>query len=152
MTKKIVPELVAKYIRGTVKEAIVQNVQVLLCNLTATVAKEINCENCFRVYISTRALKHGYDKRSAEEYDFLIENLHRLVKYPQFIYRNKKAKRGNYIFVKDFKDKKYFCSIELIETEQSNHFEVVTFFRLQKESYLFNYDLLWEWEGRQPSS
>ncbi len=150
---RVIPELYKKYVKGTEKGAIVQDVQVLICNLTSAVILGIQA-NCNRVYISTRVLKHVYDKRPAEEFDFLIDNVHQFIKYPTQIYRNRNGKKGDYCFIGEAKNNKYICSIEIKKDEQDahSHCEVVTFFRIQKESYLDNYELVWEWKGGAPSS
>lgn len=151
----IVVYLNKKYIKGTTKKAVVQLVQVHLCHLTAAVVKGIGL-TCNKVYLSTRVLKHLYDKRPAEEYDLMIENILDLVKYPSKIYKNKEGKRGSYLFVKEVKNSKCVTSIEVMETEMegkkiATHCEVATFFRTD-EDYLANYELLWEWKGGTPSS
>ena len=152
MSYKIVPEMYRKFIRGSEKGAIVQSVQVLLCNFTNAVTRGINSQGA-KAYIHTRALKHNYDKRPAEEFDFLIDNLHYVVKFPDSVYRNKGAKTGDYLFVKKLKNKTYTCSLqEIIREDGGIHYEVVTFFRISKENYLTHYDLLWEWKGGKPSS
>ncbi|MDB5188441.1 MAG: hypothetical protein JWM92_39 [Candidatus Nomurabacteria bacterium] len=148
---RIIPELYSKYIKGTAEEAIVQNVQVLVCNLTVVVMKGIN-SGCNRVYINTRVLKHVYDKRPAEEFDFLIEYVHQVIKFPNQVYKNKTGKKGSYVFVKEIKNKKYLCSIEVKSVDESVHCEIVTFFRVRKEDYLNGYELLWEWKDGNPSS
>jgi len=138
-----------KYIKGTDKKAIVQLVQVFVCHLTSSVSKGIKC-GCNKVYISTRVIKHVYDKRSAEEFDFLIDNIHLVIKYPDKVYKNKNGKRGSFCFVKKIKNFKYFCSIETTKKdEQGPICEIVTFFRVD-EDYLKNYKLLWEWKGDNP--
>lgn len=152
MSYKIVPNLYARYVKGTESGAIVQDVQIFLCNLTQAVIKGIDC-NCIRVYIGTRALKHVYDKRPAEEFDFLVENVHRIIKYPDRIYRNKGGKRGDFMFVKKLKNESYVCSLqEVLKEDNSRRCEIATFFRLRKDNYLKSYDLLWEWKGGEPSS
>lgn len=152
MSYKIIPDLYTKYIRGTENGAIVQDVQVLLCNLTNTVAKGIHSK-CSKVYIGSRVLKHVYDKRPAEEFDFLVEHVHHITKYPDSIYRNKNKKKGDFIFVKKLKNKTYVCSLqEMMREEDNRRCEVVTFFRIRKHNYLASYDLLWEWKGGEPSS
>ena len=157
MLRKIVPELHLNYIKGTAKNAVVQNLRVFLCNLTLAVSKNgldfKKDRKKLRVYISSRVLKHVYDKRPAEEYDFLIENLHLIVKYPDNVYKNKNGKRGNFCFTKIINVQKYFCSLELIETDATTkELEVVTFFRVPKEKYLDSYMLLWSWRDDAPSS
>lgn len=152
---KVVPDLFEKHVKGTPQEAIVQLVTAFLCNLTAAVMRGASCE-CGRVYINTRVIKHLYDKKPAEEFEFIIQNIHQIVKYPDRIYRNKDAKRGEIGFVKQLKNELYFCSLEKIansETGTATHCEVATCFRLRKpDGYLKNYELLWEWKGGNPSS
>ena|SRR3990167_8571557 len=145
MSVAVIPELHRKYIRGTEKQAIVQLVQAFLCNLTAAVTAGISCP-CTKVYINTRVIKHVYDKRPAQEFDFLVANCHTIVKYPDTIYRNKGNKRGSFAFVKMLKNEKYFCSIELIAKDETTQCEVATFFRTN-DAYLKNFELLWEWKG-----
>jgi hypothetical protein len=134
-----------KYIKGSEKNAIVQIVQAFMCNLTAAVVNGISCPSN-KVYISTRVLKHVYDKRPAEEFDFLIENLHLIIKFPDLIFKNKSGKRGEFCFVKEIKGKKYLCSIEIINKVDIVQCEIATFFRVDSD-YLKNYELLWEWKG-----
>lgn len=151
-SRRVIPELHDKYVKGTEEKAIVQSVQVLICNLTVAVAKGIE-SGCNRVYINTRALKHIYDKRPSEEYDFLIEHAHQVIKFPEQVYKNKSGKKGSYVFARTIKNKKYLCSIEVVKnTDESLHCEVVTFFRARKEDYLKGYELLWEWKDGNPSS
>jgi len=57
-------------------------------------------------------LKHLYDKKPAEEYDFILYNLEQIVRYPYHLYPNKDSKRGDIAFVKLIHEKKYFCAIE----------------------------------------
>jgi hypothetical protein len=102
--------------------------------------------------VNTRAIKHAYDKRPAQEYDFLIQHLHQVIKYPDKIYKNKRGKRGSYCFIKQIKNELCFCSIEVLSKDgESEVCEVVTFFTTD-ESYLISYELLWEWKDGIPSS
>jgi len=152
---RIILNLHNEYIKDTLKGAIVQDMKVFLCDLTYTVLKGINSP-VRKVYIGTKALKHNYDKRPAVEYDFLINNLHQIIKYPQIVYENKPSKRGSYCFVKSLDDVNWLCSLELVEDNQNNlatQIEIVTFFRVPKEKYLDTYTLLWSWrDDNTPSS
>jgi len=141
----VVSNLYKHYIRGTEKGAIVQLVQVILTSLTVAVSQGLSSSSR-KVYISTRVLKHLYDKRPAEEFDFLIHNVHLIVRYPDTVYKNKVGKRGSYCFIKELKNTTYFCSIEEIEKDGSTALEVATFFRTDND-YLASYELLWEWKG-----
>ncbi len=139
--KKIVPELHQKYIINTAKGALVQDISVFLCNLTYTVTREANLQGYHKVYISTKVLKHAYDKRPAFEYDLIINEIHKIVKYPDKIYKNKEEKRGDYCFVKTVKNEKCLCVLE--KGEQC--LEIVTFYRVTKEKYLNSFSLVWSW-------
>ena len=93
MKRRLLLELHKSYIEGTRSRDIVIVKRILLCHLTNIVKKNCNFLDC-SVYITTRALKHVYDKRPAEEYDYIIRNLHTITKYPDFIYKNKDGKKG----------------------------------------------------------
>jgi hypothetical protein len=148
----ILPTLYKQYVHGTERKAAVQLVTGLLCHLTVAVVKGIE-SNCNKVYINTRVIKHVYDKRPAQEFDFLIESAHAIVKYPDKVYKNKGEKRGSFCFVKKIKNENWLVSIETMQVEQENsHCEVVTFFRVADDDYLNSYTLLWEWEGGNPPS
>jgi hypothetical protein len=146
-----VVRLYKKYIRNSAKRAIVQLVLIFLCHLTAAVTKGINSP-CNKVYMSTRMLKHAYDKRPAEEFDFFLEHIVDVIKYPDVVYKNKDGKRGSFCFVKEIKNLNCLVSLETIEKNgEPSHCEVVTFFRVDSD-YLKSYELLWEWEGGIPPS
>lgn len=138
---RVVPDLHQKYIANTSKGALVQDMSVFLCNLTYAVVKGVSLQGYHKVYISTRVLKHSYDKRPAFEYDLIINGIHKIVKYPDKIYRNKQEKRGDYCFVKTVNNEKCLCVVE--KGEQC--LEVVTFYRIPKEKYLNSFSLVWSW-------
>jgi|SRR3989344_3331383 len=145
-----------KYIRGTASKAPVIELSILLCNLTKTVQKVCKLETQ-KVHVTTKVLKHLYDSKPAEEFDFIIRHVFKLIKYPDQIYENKSSKRGDLCFVKTIKCEKYIASIEVfIEiSENGKDVEVnyaVTAFRIRKDNYLKNYKLLWSWKGDNPSS
>lgn len=151
----IIPNLVEQYIKGTEAQAIVPLVTTFLCHLTMAVIRGVNLEYQ-KVYISTRVIKHMYDQKPAEEFEYLSNHIHKIVKYPDEIYQNRDSKRGDYGFVKKHGKNQYFCSIEkienIVEDGGANGLCVVTAFRLRKSSYLNNYKLLWSWRGDIPSS
>jgi len=138
------------YIKGTQKEALVINKTVFLCNLTRSVNKACSLE-AHRVFVTTRMLKHLYDKKTAEEYEFIINNLHTVVKYPDDIYKNRNSKRGDFLFAKLLKSNKYLCSIEICKDEEIKLF-IATCFRIHNPKYLDNYEFLWSWKVGKPSS
>lgn len=157
--RRVLPELFEKYIKGTPKEAIVVNKTVFICHLTNAVRKGGDFPTA-KVYIKTRVLKHSYDKRPAEEFHFMLENLHEIAKYPDHIYKSRASKRGDFCFIKRFKGKIFFCALEIITKDnEEEEFEgnyIVTAFELRSEDkterYLNSYKLLWSWEGGTPPS
>ena len=154
MAKKILIELHTKYIKGSRKEMVVQLVKIFLCHLTIAVSKDAITRQeknvpPHKVYVTTRAIKHLYDKKPAEEYDFAIDHIHKVVRYPDHIYENKNSKKGQFIFSKKIKGENWLCSIE---QKDDDALEIVTCFRIRKESYLDNYKLLWSWEAGNPPS
>lgn len=130
----------------------VANITVCLCHLTKTVSRVINVES--RVYVTSRMVKHLYDKKPAEEFHFILNNTYKIVKYPDKIYKNKDPKRGSYCFVKKICGNTYMCSLETVDNEEIDGDElfIATVFRIRKEKYLDSYELLWSWKGGGPSS
>lgn len=138
-----------RYIRGTEPKAIVEYKKVFLCYLTVAVHKggEFSTRN---VYITTKVLKHMYDKKPAEEYDFLLIHLLQILKYPDHIYQNRSGKRGNTCLTKTIKNQLYFCSLE--DNSENEEVAVVTTYRIRYKKYLEKYSLLWSWRNDNPSS
>jgi hypothetical protein len=171
MGREYLRDFFIKYIQGTPEKAIVVNKKLLLCRLTVAVSEGIGVRNSTGgVYITTRCLKHLFDKKPAEEFFFLLDNLWQIVRYPDKIYLNKDAKRGYFCFIKNLEGVKYFCSVEVnkmpvvfldekicdssenidIEIEKNEiveveEIQVATAFRLRDEKYIKNYTLLWDW-------
>lgn len=151
MEQESLHSLHKKYIKGTEPKAIVVYKKILLCNLTKTVQRSCGFSSG-AVYITTIILKHLYDKKPAEWYDFIINNLIEIVKYPNHIYKNRSEKTGNFCLVKTLKNKKYLCSIEICADEQEKpEIYIVTVFRTD-DKYLEKYELLWSWRDDAPSS
>lgn len=161
-------EFFQKYIENTAEKAVVADKKFFLCLLTIAVSQgaDINCAR--HVYITTRALKHLYDKKPAEEFLFIIKHLRKMVRYPNKIYRNKKEKRGEFCFVKKMGNSEYLCSIEIIKIpsaifgeaifgvseygaeKERDEIQVATAFRLRDKKYIKNYTLLWDWGNGNP--
>src|SRR5688500_10671863 len=102
------------YIQGTAPHAIITIAEIHLCSLSNAVKRVITkdrIEEKVKVYVTTRMLKHLYDKKPAEEYDSIINLAHTITKYPDQIYKNKDSKRGDFAFVKDCNDSKYICCV-----------------------------------------
>ena len=156
--KEVLKNFLRKYIEGTPEKAIVADRKVFLCSLTKAVMNGISINtNTNGVYVTTRCLKHLFDKKPAEEFLFLIDHLHKVVKYPDRVYKNKSGKRGEYCFVKLIGNSEYFCSIEIIQRAgvgekqtKREEIQIATAFRLRDRNYLKNYILLWSWGDDDP--
>ncbi len=146
---KTLLNLYEEHIRGTEQKAFVFEKTVSLCNLTLAVMSGIKLEENKKVYITSVCLKHLYDKKPAEEFDFLVNYLYKIVMHPDTIYKNKDPKRGDFCFRKKLLENEYLCSIEVVE---NGELFIATAFRLRKESYLNSYELLWNWRDGNPSS
>ena len=131
-----------KYIRLTDKRVAIIIKQILLCTLDPEIVKKCAL-TAHNVHISTRVMKHVYDKRPAQEYDTALYHLRSAIKYPDYIFKNKQGKRGDVCFVARVKDRLLWCPVEESK-DKNNHpiLEVVTFF-LAQYKYANNYTLLW---------
>lgn len=149
MTNESLHTLHKTYIRGTEPKAIVEYKKVFLCYLTAAVHKggDFSTRN---IYITTKVLKHMYDKKPAEEYDFLLVHLPQIIKYPDRIYQNRNGKRGNICLSKIVKNQPYLCSLE--DKAENKEIVVVTAYRIRDKKYLEKYSLVWSWRDDVPSS
>lgn len=169
MKKEVLKEFFKKYVKDTPYKAIVADRKVFLCYFTKAVLRGIGVNSkSGGIYATSRFLKHLFDKKPAEEFFFLIDNLHKVVKYPDKIYKNKDEKRGEYCFVKRVGDFEYLCSLEIVKlppaildssllevsefgkSEEMEEIQIATAFRLRDEDYIKKYTLLWSWGGGDP--
>lgn len=140
--------------------------KIFLCYLTKAVLHGISItNNSGGVYATSQCLKHLFDKKPAEEFFFIIDNLHKVVKYPDKIYRNRDGKRGEFCLIKRIGDFEYLCSIEIVKLSSATinqslpglsnfqrggdieEIQIATAFRLRDEDYIKKYTHLWSWEG-----
>ncbi len=143
--EKATRELHEKYIHGTAPDAIVEDKKVLIGTVSQSAMKgaKLSVE---RVHLSTKALKHIYDIRTAEHYDAIVDNLYDFIAYPDAVYKSKPGKRATHTFVKRVGKYRYFCALELIKENHDTWFEFVTSSRFRSGNYLKGYKLLWSWE------
>jgi hypothetical protein len=138
-------EIIDKYIKLTPEKSFVKISQIRLSDF-------IDNKNILsRVYLSTRSLKHVYDKRPAEEFDKCISLINIAIKSYSYIYDNssKSGKRGDIMIVlKDVDGVLYSVILE----KKEKTYNVVTFFRVRKEDYLSSYKLVWSREVGTPLS
>jgi hypothetical protein len=138
-----------KYVENTREKAIITDERMFLCMLTVAVCRGLNI--LYRnVYITSRAIKHMYDKKPAEEFSFIINHLYEIIRYPDKIYKNKSGKRGELSFVKKIGNSDYFVSIEHKTNIEPEEIEVATAFRLRDKRYIEKYTLLWDWGNGNP--
>jgi hypothetical protein len=136
------------HIKGTKEKVFVTEEKLRLITLTNLVFEKLGTSDSTPgVYVTTRALKHLYDKKPAEEYDTLLDGLDEVVKYPHQIYQNMRSKRGNLCLVGIYADAEYICPIEA-----TPELQIVTAFRKRDEKYLRKYKLLWSREVGNPPS
>ena len=162
-------EFFKKYIEGTPEKAIVADRKIFLCCFTNAVIKGVDIDYSIKnVYVTSRCIKHLFDKKPAEEFLFIIDHLHEVVKYPDKIYKNKIEKRGKFCFIKKIGNEEYICSIEVIKIppavlreavfgvseygaeKEREEIQIATAFRLRDDKYLKNYTLLWDWGNGNP--
>ena len=150
-----------KHIKGTGKKKQIKKLTIYVCNFSNVVMNEFKFSTN-RVHLSTKSLKHMYDKRVAQEFDFILNNLPKIIKKPDKVYKNIKGKRGDYCFLKKFAKDTYFCIIENSDDVNPNDGKigmnyVVSVYKLSEDKekrkrYLSGYKLLWSWKGDKPSS
>ena len=143
---KVAVDLHEKFIKGTQKKMIVPSRRSLICLFTKEVTKAIGCKEEFgRVFITTRCLKHLYDKKPAVEYDSIIQSLDVVASRPDEIYRNLGEKRGSFVFRKKIRNIEFLASIEEVTREEHCEYEIATCFWFRSQNYLNNYSTLWSW-------
>jgi hypothetical protein len=123
---------------------IVINKTAFLCHINRKISRCINLPEA-KVYISSRVLKHLYDKRPAQEYDCLLENIFGITRYPDLLYINKRDKSGDYIFVKAIQGYSYMCSAKFIRINDCSKLNIITAFSVKPE-YMKDFKLIWSWK------
>ena len=139
-------DIIEKYIRLSPEKSVVKFLKIRLTDF-------VHEGKVHRVFVSTRSLKHVYDKRPAEEFDRCVLTINEILDKPLEIYDNtsKEGKRGSILLSYSDKHKqKYLCVLE--KEDMGNNYNVVTFFRLRKENYLKSYKLIWSQEDGEPLS
>ncbi len=169
MEKEILKDFFEKHIKGTQEKSMVSDRKIFLCSLTVAVLTGLGIEESVKgVYVTSRCLKHLFDKKPAEEFFFLLDNLHKVAKYPDKIYMNKNGKRGSFCFVKRIGNAEYLGSIEIVKIssakfgkavfgmsefgriQEMEEIQIATAFRLRDIKYIKNYTLLWDWGNGNP--
>lgn len=130
-----------RYILGTPPGARVVLKEILLCSIRS---KPFSLPS--KVYISTKSLKHAYDRRPDFTVDYLDE-IYRTMKDPDYITENTIGKKGSFIFFKRMRRKKFLgCPVEISIKNKKEALFCVSFFPT-KESYIKKSSVLWSREG-----
>jgi hypothetical protein len=134
------------HVRYTPYDAFVFESKIPITKLPKQLARVLGCGG--KVSATTRAIKHLYDKRTAQEFDAVIQFIPKIFNDPDKIYRNKDGKRGNFCFLKNIRNVNYLASCERIARE----LQLVTAFQIRNNRYLNDYDLLRSWRDDTHSS
>lgn len=152
MSKGYIELIFTKYIQRTPKGAIVRDMTIKLSSLTHEVRHSINFLTS-SVHITTKVIKKNYDKRPAEENDFMLHHGWRILRNPDSIYLNKDGKRADYVFTKRLYRQTYMAAVEVSDHAEAPMLYVVSMYRLPKpDNYLRSYELIWSRKGGRPSS
>ena len=151
MTQKL-DKVIDRFIKNTPRKGYVKDLRINVGNLAQKVKSKIKPPN-LKVYVTTKSLKHMYDQRSAQEFDFVINNLTKVTSHPHRIYKNKEGKTGDFCFYHESLSNFYFYIFEV----NKNGVYLVSAYRLssleeKRKNYLSGYKLLWSWKVDLPSS
>ena len=151
MQKNALRKIFEKHVYQTPEKEVVFVVKNTVGRLPAPIRKLVG-HSLAKVHISTRTLKHLYDKRSAEEFDLIIDNLELIIENPDACYRNRSGKRGNFCIVKNMNGTPHLVLIEIVASENKRELQIATAFRARYRRYLKHYELLWGRRGDNHSS
>jgi hypothetical protein len=117
--------LYKKHVRGTAKDQSIPYERSYLCNLKNGPLKASGLPSK-KIYISSFAVKHMYDKRITFEFETVLDNIHALLKYPDRVCENKPGskKRGDVALIKKIHDHHFVCLLE--NDEKMGDISVVT--------------------------
>lgn len=144
------------YIRGTVHKQEIALERDFLCNikpsLVTILSGNSDCTDR-RVYLSTKSLKHIYDrhiydKGNFPEFMIILQNLTRIIRYPDEVRMDMESKRGDFLFIKQIEERPYFVSLQITH---EGGIEVVSS-SATGESYTKKFTLLWSWGSANPPS
>jgi hypothetical protein len=105
------------------------------------------------VYLSTRSLKHIFDrhihdKKDPETFRVILNAMPDIIKRPDEVRLDTEAKRGNVLFIKRIDMKQFLVSVEI---DQSGMAHVVSSSATGRK-YIEKFTLLWSWETATPPS
>ena len=137
------------HIRGTAQYQKITLARGFLCNVKPSLLTVLtNNSGCTGrpVYLSTKSLKHihdrhVYDKGNFSEFIVILQNLTRIIKFPDEVRMDARSKRGDFMFVKNVAAQPYFVSIQISPVGEMD----ILSSSATGESYLKNFTLLWSW-------
>jgi len=143
---------VDRHIRNTPRKGYVKDLRIKICDFPHKLKGKLKIKDK-RVYITTKSLKHLYDVRKGEEFDYIISNIDHFILNPTGIFKDKERKTGNYCIYKETGNGAYFIILDVTE----NSVYVVSGYRLseveeKRKNYLSGYRLIWSWKVDLPSS
>lgn len=151
MRKKL-SDTIERFIKNTPRKGYVKELRIKISKLPKRFKSKTEAQD-LRVYITTKSLKHMYDIRLAQEFDFIIANIEAVITNPHRIYKNKEGKTGSVCLYIKLQENFYFYILDA----KPDGLYVVSAYRLseievKRKNYLASYKLLWSWKGDLPSS
>jgi hypothetical protein len=135
-----------EHVAGTEKKSFVHLAKVAVCNLGPKIYRKLRESHILdnsKVFISTKVLKHIYDDHHPQHLT-MIKNLHRIVRSPEVVYKNKPGKGGDYIFVKEIRDETYCVVLDIIQSETDSSIEIRTcFYASRPKRYFREFECIW---------
>ena len=92
-----------RYIKGTPPQGIVFLDKLLVTSLSESIQSVLDLPTT-KVYISSKVIKHIYDRRLAMHFDYILSHLEELITNPDRIYLNKKGGELEFLFVTNFSE------------------------------------------------
>lgn len=132
-------------VSGRGRKELVPNFELSLATIKTSIHKKLGVPTTNKAVLSSRALKHVYDRvlldaKDSESFNLILKNLKRVLINPDCVYKNKQGKRGEFIFIKIVNGTTYLCSLET----KNKKLYVVTAFLPKKDSYYKNLPVIWK--------
>ncbi len=136
-------DIYRKHIKGTYRKDLVPDIEMCLCNIKTSIRKKLTVDSA-KVFLTARALKHIYDRiyldaNKPDDFALVIQNLHKIIGYPDKVCRNKKGRRGEFVFLKGVNTQIFLSTLE--KNNQGSLYVVTGF--IPKESYYKNLEEIW---------
>jgi hypothetical protein len=87
------------YVQRTPPEIFITDATAYAGVLVRDVVRKIGIRTQ-KVYMTSRAMKHLYDKKPAEEFDFVLDHVSLMLENPDALYIDKSDKRGGFCLSK----------------------------------------------------